>query len=263
VSDPPRPPITVTAIGGPTAVLGLGGLRVILDPTFDPPGTYARPGAPALVKTAGPAVAADDLGPLDVALVSHDHHPDNLDAAGRALLRRIPVVLTTTAGAERLGGTAQGLEPWAAVDLPLPAGGTLRVTAVPAQHGPDGTDHLTGPVIGFHLAGDRVPDIYVSGDNASVAVVRTIAERLGPVEVAVLFAGGASLPERFDGALLTLGNEGAAEAAAVLGARSVVPVHHEGWAHFSQGIDGLRSAFAAAGLGDRLRVVAPGETAEL
>jgi len=254
--------VTVQTIGGPTAILEVAGLRILVDPTFDPPGRYEREGAPTLVKTRGPAIPAGAVGPVGLALVSHDHHPDNLDAAGRELLRSVPLVLTTVAGAERLGGTARGLEPFEATDVELPGGGRLHVTALPAQHGPDGTDHLTGPVIGFHLAGEGLPSVYVSGDNASLEVVRRIAQRMGPVDVALLFAGGAQLEGRFGGALLTLGNREAAEAAQVLGARVVVPVHHEGWEHFSQGLDGLVEAFAAAGVGDRLRVVSPGAAPE-
>ena len=94
----------------------------------------------------------------------------------------------------------------------------------------------------------------MSGDNASVEVVRTIAERLGPIDVAVLFAGGVRIPQRFDGAYLTLSAERAAEAGRILGARAVVPVHFEGWAHFTQGSAELREAFEAAGIGDRLVV---------
>ena len=100
---------------------------------------------------------------MDVVLISHDHHLDNLDEAGRAYLPRAGAVITTAAGAERLGGGAIGLEPWA-----VTAVGAISVTAVPAQHGPDGTDHLTGPVIGFVLEADGLPRVYVSGDNASV-----------------------------------------------------------------------------------------------
>jgi L-ascorbate metabolism protein UlaG (beta-lactamase superfamily) len=77
-------------VGGPTTVLDLGGLRVVTDPTFDEPGPQGY-----LTKTAGPAVGAGELGPVDLVLVSHDKHPDNLHDRGRALALAAPVVLTT------------------------------------------------------------------------------------------------------------------------------------------------------------------------
>jgi L-ascorbate metabolism protein UlaG (beta-lactamase superfamily) len=249
------PALTVTLVGGPTAVLEYGGVRLLTDPAFDPPRSYERDAAPTLHKTAGPALTPDQIGAVDAVLLSHDHHDDNLDQAGRAYLPRAGRVLTTTAGAERLGGNAVGLEPWATAEV-----GDVTVTAVPAQHGPDGTDHLTGPVIGFVLAAQDLPRVYVSGDNASVRVVAAIVERLGEMELAVLFAGGASLPTRFEGALLTLGAVEAPQAARVLGARAVIPVHQEGWAHFSAPPEALRAAFADAGLADVLVDIAPGQT---
>jgi L-ascorbate metabolism protein UlaG (beta-lactamase superfamily) len=130
-------------------------------------------------------------------------------------------------------------------------------------HGPEGSEPVTGPVIGFVLSADGAPTLYVSGDNASVDVVRTIAERLGPIELAVLFAGGVSIPHRFDGAYLTLSAERAAQAAGVLGARAIVPVHFEGWAHFTQGETELRAAFEAAGLAERLVVPEAGKTVSI
>ena len=245
--------LTVRLVGGPTAVIELGGVRLLTDPTFDPPGDHPI-GDRVLTKTSGPAVPAEDLGRVDAVLLSHDQHPDNLDDAGRKLLAGVPVVLTTELAAQRLGGTARALPSWETTAV-----GPVTVTAVPAQHGPDGTTHLTGPVTGFVLSGDGLPTVYVSGDNASLDVVRAVAERIGPADVAVLFAGAARTP-LIDG-YLTLTAPDAAEAAQVLGVRTVVPVHAEGWAHFSQGVDDLVAAYAERGLADRLKVLAPGETA--
>jgi L-ascorbate metabolism protein UlaG (beta-lactamase superfamily) len=246
---------TARLVGGPTAVLEYAGLRWLTDPALSPPGTYDG----GLVKTTGPAVAPAELEPIDIVLLSHEHHSDNLDPAGRELLPRAGRVLTTTQGAEHLGGNATGLEPWQTVDVPRPDGGTVTVTAAPAQHGPDGSDAVMGPVIGFVLAGDGLETVYVSGDNASLDVVQTIAQRTGGVDVAVLFAGAVSVPHRFDGAYLTLSSERAAEAAKILGARTVVPVHFEGWTHFTQGADDLRAAFAGNQLADRLVLLERGE----
>jgi L-ascorbate metabolism protein UlaG (beta-lactamase superfamily) len=258
-ANAPSPSLTVFAVGGPTAVLEFAGLRFLTDPSFDPPGETPN----GLRKTAASVAGPDDVEPIDIVLLSHDHHDDNLDVSGRAFLPRAGRTLTTTAGAERLDGNATGLEPWSSIEIERPGGATLTITAVPAQHGPDGTDHITGPVIGFVLTAEDVPTLYVSGDNASVDVVRTIVDRLGPPELAILFAGGVSVPHRFDGAYLTLSAERAVQAARVLGARAIVPLHFDGWAHFTQGAGDLRAAFDAAGLGDRLVVPEPGDTVQV
>jgi L-ascorbate metabolism protein UlaG (beta-lactamase superfamily) len=237
--------LTVTTVGGPTALLEIGGLRLLTDPTFDAPGDYPMGGGYSLVKTAGPALSSGELGHIDAVLLSHDQHPDNLDTSGRALLNRVATVLTTEAAAARLTApNVHPMAPWTSTTLPTPNGGALTVTAVPAQHGPDDSHHLLGPVIGFRLDGDSMASIYFSGDNASLAVVAEIRERTGPVDVAVLCVGAAQTP-RLGDALLTLSSEQAGEAAGILGASSVVAVHCDGWAHFSEGPDLVRNVFLA------------------
>ncbi|WP_042395371.1 MBL fold metallo-hydrolase [Streptacidiphilus carbonis] len=242
----------VRVFGGPTALIGFGGLIFLTDPAFDGPGDYSRGKGRSLTKTAPSAIDPADLGPVDAVLLSHDEHPDNLDDSGRALLADMPLVLTTRGGAQRLGGTARGLAPWESVDLPRPDGGTVTVTATPAQHGPEGCEPISGEVVGFVLTAADLPSVYVSGDNASLALVEEIAARFGPVDTAVLFAGAARTG-LFDGALLTLDSAQAAQAAAILGARRVVPVHFDSWAHFTEGRDELVKAFTAAGLLDRVQ----------
>ncbi|MBO0850740.1 MAG: MBL fold metallo-hydrolase [Pseudonocardia sp.] len=244
----------VRYVGGPTAVLELGGLRLVVDPTFDPPGDYPI-GERKLTKLAGPAFGPGEIGPVDAVLLSHDQHPDNLDRAGREYLAAVPTVLSTNSAAGRLGGNVHAVPNWTHAEL---GAGAVRVTGVPAQHGPDGSEPLVGEVTGFVLSGDGLPTVYVSGDNASLAVVREVTRRLGPFQVAVLFAGGARTP-LVPGGYLTLASEDAAEAAEILAAEHVVPLHFEGWAHFTQGADSLRAAFERRGLADRLRLPGPGE----
>ncbi|MFJ6831548.1 MBL fold metallo-hydrolase [Streptomyces sp. NPDC091209] len=246
----------ITYVGGPTAVIAIGGLRLLTDPTFDAPGEYPV-GARKLVKTTGPALPAEKLGPVDAVLLSHDQHPDNLDASGRGYLQGAPVTLSTASAYERIGAPVRAVRPWESVELTRPDGGVLRVTAVPAQHGPDGSLPLVGEVTGFVLSGEELPKVYVSGDNASLDVVREIAGREGPFDVAVLFAGAARTPLVPD-APLTLTSEDAARAAEILGASQVVPLHFEHWGHFTQDGSTLTKAFADAGLVDRLRLLEPG-----
>jgi L-ascorbate metabolism protein UlaG (beta-lactamase superfamily) len=260
--------VKLTLVGGPTAVLEYAGLRWLTDPALSPPGEYAG----GLVKTTGPAIDPEALPPIDVVLLSHEHHSDNLDPAGREFLPRAGRVLTTVQGAERLGGKLErsaapgggalaiGLEPWSSVEVERAGADPVSVTAVPAQHGPIGPDDPNGPVIGFVLKVNGEDTVYVAGDNASIDVVRTIAERIGGIDVAVLFAGAVQRPHRFDGAYLTLSSDWAAEATKVLGVRATLPVHFEGWTHFTQGAAQLRAAFAGNSVTDRLVLADRGET---
>ncbi|MEO8112214.1 MAG: hypothetical protein ABI594_19340, partial [Ginsengibacter sp.] len=57
---------TVTYIGGPTAILEIGGLRLMIDPTLDPGGTVYHIPNLTVEKTKGPATL--DIGHIDVVL---------------------------------------------------------------------------------------------------------------------------------------------------------------------------------------------------
>ncbi|OBJ44832.1 hypothetical protein A5630_15620 [Mycolicibacterium mucogenicum] len=259
--------MTAQLVGGPTLIMEVGGLRIITDPTFDEPRDYpvmfvpdvVQPPRP-LCKTEKPAVTPEEVGRIDVALVSHDHHEDNLDRLGRQFLETVEHVFTTNEGAKRLGGRAIGLEDYASVTLDIPGGGTMTVTGVPAHHGPDGIWEAVGPVAGFVLSGD-VPTTYISGDNASIEVVREIAARFPDVELAVLFAGNPGWDELADGVCVTMNGESCVEVSDLWPEATVVPVHYDSWDHFREGAEGIAQAFAVSGKEDRLKVLTRGAVA--
>src|SRR3954454_8753097 len=102
--------ISITYVGGPTALLEVGGLRLLTDPTFDPAGKRYHFGWGAMSrKLQGPALSPEEIGPIDAVLLSHDQHDDNLDAAGRELLPVAGKVITTPSGARRIDDGATGL----------------------------------------------------------------------------------------------------------------------------------------------------------
>jgi len=96
------------------------------------------------------------------------------------------------------------------------------------------------------------------------------ASQVGPVDVVLLshdqhavvllFGGGAQVRGPF---YLTMNTNDAVEAAAAFGEAVIVPVHHDGWAHFTQSQEDLAKTFQALGMGDRLRRVTGGETLRL
>ena len=181
-------PLRLTYLGGPSAVIERRMLRLITDPTFDPAGTTYELPDYTLQKTNGPALTADEVGRVDAVLLSHDHHFDNLDNAGSAFAARAPAVLTTQAGADRLGGNAVGLDPWTTTAIGPTSKPRLLVTATPARHGPAGGDRV--PVIGFVLIFEDEPErvIYISGDTVWFEAIAEVAVRFD-IQVAILNLG--------------------------------------------------------------------------
>jgi L-ascorbate metabolism protein UlaG (beta-lactamase superfamily) len=147
------------------------------------------------VKLAGPAIAVSELAPIDAVLLTHDHHGDNLDPAGRALLPLAGVVVTTVSGAKRLGGGARGLEPWATTRLDAPGRPPIEITATPCRHGPPLSRPIAGDVIGFALRWDGQEHgvLWISGDTVLYDGVRQVADRL-QVDTALLHLGGVQFP---------------------------------------------------------------------
>lgn len=236
------PTTAITYLGGPTALIEYAGLRIVTDPTFDGPQVYSAPGTTTLTKTHGPGIERADLGQVDLILLSHHSHKDNLDWEGLELIATgIPTLSTLQAASDLFGGSIIGMDNWEIRDVD-----GITVTAVPALHGPPGSEARTGPVIGFVLEAPGEPTIYVSGDNASVPLVKQIADRFAPVAIAVLFAGAARVPSV--DAPLTLTSADAVAAASALKATKVVGLHTEDWEHFSESRAQLEAAFAGTGL---------------
>ena len=246
--------LSITLIGGPTALIEIDGFRLLTDPTFDGPGDYQLPHV-KLEKLTGPAMSARDVGAIDAVLLSHDQHSDNLDHSGRDFLKEAERVLTTEAGAKRLGGNTEGFAPWASTELKKD-GQSLTVTATPARHGPAGIEPLSGDVIGFVVASNKSGSrpVYISGDTVWFDGVAEVAKRF-KAGVVLPFAGAAQTRGPFH---LTMDTNDTIETARAFSDAVIVPVHTDGWAHFRQNANDLRVTFDALGFGPRLRILEPG-----
>jgi L-ascorbate metabolism protein UlaG (beta-lactamase superfamily) len=246
------PSLTLTLIGGPTALIEIDGFRLLTDPTFDVPGTYQLQHV-KLEKLSGPALSVDSIGEIDAVLLSHDQHADNLDESGKHFLPKAKRVLTTVVGAKRLGGHAEGLVPWATTEL-TKGGRSLTITATPARHGPAGIEPLAGDVIGFVLAPKEGRPIYISGDTVWYDGVADVAQRF-KAGVVMPFAGAAQTRGPFH---LTMDTNDTIETARAFPDAVIAPLHTDGWAHFKQNAQDLRVSFDALGFGPRLTLLTPG-----
>jgi L-ascorbate metabolism protein UlaG (beta-lactamase superfamily) len=256
--------IRITYIGGPTALIEIGPWRLLTDPTFDPPGKrYFFGWGTVSRKLQGPAIEFDELGDVDAVLISHDHHGDNLDPAGRALLPQMGQIVTTKAGAHRLQAGAKGLAPWETTILEAPGRPSIEITATPCRHGPPGSHPIVGDVIGFALRweGQQHGVLWISGDTVLYDGVREVAQRLD-VGTAIVHLGGVRFP--VSGPLrYTMTGEDAAELCGLLDPATIVPIHYEGWKHFRQPRDEARRALDGSVLADRVRWLEAGVASEI
>ncbi len=273
-------------LGTATIRLRLGDARLLADPAFDPAGTrydfgpwftprawfasektYETPAAPAEV---------------DGFLVSHDHHADNLDLAGRRLIAAAAApVVTTVAGARRLARAAprgRDSRPGEGLGLgdrarSLAVGGAttvagVTITATTARHGPRGTPQID-EVIGFLLEAPGQPTVWISGGpvlhpalRAALTAWRAAGKR---IDVAIVHCGAVNFPRLpvVGKRLFTFDAAQAIEAVRILDPGLVVPIHRAGWTHFRQPESALRAAFDASELVTRTRFLEPGETLTL
>ncbi|GAA4746708.1 MBL fold metallo-hydrolase [Nocardioides endophyticus] len=252
--------LTLTHIGGPTVLVELDGWRILTDPTFDPPGrTYGFALGTSSTKTAGPALTPVELGPVDAVLLSHDHHADNLDDSGRALLTDVSAVITTVPGARRINlpGTT-GLRAGGTHILRASGKPDLTVTATPCRHGPPLSRAVVGSVIGFALSLDETEQVqlWITGDTVLHRAVRTFASshrmdvvlmHLGRVRFSLTGPLRYSMDSRDGLELLELARP-----------RRAVPVHFEGWSHFSELEKGARSRLTPDSTGDIVQWLEPG-----
>ncbi|KRR19413.1 MBL fold metallo-hydrolase [Bradyrhizobium lablabi] len=247
--------LSITLIGGPTALIEIDGFRLLTDPTFDAPGEDYQLPHVRLEKLVGPAMSARDVGAIDAVLLSHDQHSDNLDHSGRDFLKGAKRVLTTEAGAKRLGGNTEGFAPWASTAFKK-GDQSLTITATPARHGPAGIEPLSGDVIGFVVESSKPGSrpIYISGDTTWFDGVAEVARRF-KAGVVLPFAGAAQTRGPFH---LTMDTNDTIETARAFPNAVIVPVHTDGWKHFRQNAGDLRATFDTLGFGSRLRILEPG-----
>ncbi len=228
--------VRLTHIGGPTRPHGGCRLAHSHRSYFRRTGRTLRVWVGASsAKLTGPAMTIRDVGPIDVVLLTHDHHADNLDESGRGLLADAPNVVTTRSGARRLGGLAYGLAPGESVTLDHAGRTPIEVTATPCRHGPPLSRPVVGDVVGFALTwpGQR------RGTAGSPATPCCIARSWTSLPE----CASASLPLHLGGVRFpitgplryTMTARDALRLCARLRPSVAFPVHYEGWSHFAEG----------------------------
>ena len=192
--EPRRPPkpgpdeVVVTFVGHAAFLIQAGGANILIDPVYSrraSPLSFAGPR-----RARAPGVRFDDLPPISLVLLSHNHY-DHCDLGTLKLLeQRFQSPAVTPLGNGRLLRSAgfrqvEELDWWErAKTAPFP------ITVTPAQHfsarGPfDRNRALWGGFL-IEAGGQR---ILHAGDSGYGIHFREIAERLGPIDLALVPIG--------------------------------------------------------------------------
>ncbi|MAU46103.1 MAG: hypothetical protein CMP09_15045 [Yangia sp.] len=181
--------LTVTMVGHATMLIQTAGLNILTDPVWSDrasPVSFAGP-----KRVIAPGIAFDDLPPIDVVLLSHNHY-DHLDVAtlGRLKAAHDPRVITPLGNDTLIAGTGLRCATLDWGDQTTAA--HLGVHCVPSHHWSargvgDRSMALWG---GFVLTGGTGPLLFI-GDTGfdQGRPYSAIPDRFGPLRAALLPIG--------------------------------------------------------------------------
>lgn len=268
MASPAREPSghRLTFVGTATTVLRLGGFTLLTDPNFLHRGQWVHLGYGLFSKRCTePALQPDELPLLDAMVLSH-LHGDHFDRIARDRLDRDLPVITTTHAARRLCRwgfrSVEGVEHWQTQELTR-GEERLRITAVPAQHGPAGVHRLLPPVMGsvleLHRPGERDARVYITGDTLNRPMLREIGARFPSLDAMVIHLGGT----RVLGVLVTMDGRQGADLMQAIRPAVTVPVHYDDYSVFRSPLQDFLTEAASRGLSDGVRTVHRGQTVAL
>jgi L-ascorbate metabolism protein UlaG (beta-lactamase superfamily) len=259
-------PGSLTFVGTATTVLRLGAFTLLTDPNFLHRGQRAYLGYGLTSKRlTEPSLQPHQLPALDAVLLSH-LHGDHFDRVARRGLPKDLQVVTTPQAARKLDRwgfrASTGLRTWQEHVFER---GTerLRVTAVPAVHGPGLVDRLMpqvmGSVVELEQAGTVTLRLYLTGDTLYRKRLADIQRRFPEIDAMVVHLGGT----RIMGVLLTMDGRQGADLVQLLEPRMTVPVHTDDYTVFRSPLSDFCAEVAHRDVRTEIRSVARGERISL
>nr|WP_314547762.1 MBL fold metallo-hydrolase [uncultured Massilia sp.] len=256
---------SVQFIGTATVLIRYQGFTILTDPNFLHRGDHVHLGyGLTSERLTNPAIALDQLPPIDLVVLSH-FHEDHFDKlVQEKLARNTPIVTTASAAAKLkdLGFTrTMGLETWDALEVEK-GEARLRITAAPGRHGKAGMQALLPSVMGSVLDFGPNPAtpsyrMYISGDTLVYDDLKTIPQRFPGIDLALLHLGGTRILGVFK---VTMDGADGVQLMQIVQPRKAIPIHYNDYDVFKSPLADFAREVQAAGLGQQVIYLAHGET---
>jgi len=254
----------VQFIGTATVLIRYRGLTILTDPNFLHKGEHVHLGyGLTSERLTNPALALEDLPPIDLVVLSHMHEDHFDKRVQQKLDKNIPIATTPGAAKalERLGFVRTiGLSHWDRLDVEK---GTtrVRITAAPGRHGKFGAQALLPSVMGavYDFGADPAqPDyrMYVTGDTLVHDDLKAIPQRFPGIDLALLHLGGTRILGVFK---VTMDAKDGIQLLQIVQPRHAIPIHYNDYDVFKSPLADFAREVEAAGWGDRVSFLAHGE----
>ncbi len=265
--EPSKPPssvdgneLSITLINHSTLLLQQCGINILTDPIWSERASPFTSVGPRRRRV--PGVRWEDLPPIHLVLLSHNHY-DHLDLATlRRLAERGPCQFIVPLGVARLLAS-RSIGPVHELDW----GGSLpfarsMIHSVPAQHFSARAllDRNRTLWCGYVIeAANRA--VYFAGDTGFGDHFAALRERFGPPRLALLPIG--AYEPRWFMAPMHMSPDDAVKAHQILGARTSIAIHHGTFQLGDDGIDTPQRRLVACAPGDSFLVLTNGQSVTL
>jgi L-ascorbate metabolism protein UlaG (beta-lactamase superfamily) len=258
---------SVQFVGNATVIIRYAGFTVLTDPNFLHRGDHAHLGYGLKAqRLTNPAIELDQLPPIDLIVLSH-MHGDHFDQLVQQRLKRdIPIVTTPQAAKalEKMGFSARyPLKTW---DMLVVTKGDaiLRITAMPARHGPPVASLLLPETMGSMLEfsigpGNTAYRIYLSGDTLVYEDIRLIPQRYPEIDLALLHLGGTVILGVMK---VTMNGKDGLRMLQIIAPHRAIPIHYNDYDVFKSPLSDFEKEVQAAGLQDKITYLKHGESYE-
>ena len=248
-------------VGTATVILRYAGFTILTDPNFLHKGDHVHLGYGLhSERLTEPALALEQLPPVDFVLLSH-MHGDHFDhVVSERLDRHVPILTTKHAAASLKGLGFQrpiAFDTWDSIEV-VRGDARMRVTAMPGKHAPGLLRLMIPPTMGSMLEFGGLR-IYITGDTLIHEHLKEIPRRYPDIDVALLHLGGT----RIAGVLLTMDAKQGVEAIRITNPRTAIPIHYNDYGVFKSPLDDFKAAVREAGLEERVHYLAHGETFDI